>query len=50
MSLIQRIQFVMRERGGFLGLYRGLGPGLYRSFFANGFAMIVMQYAQRKVS
>ena len=28
----------------------GLGPGLYRSYFANGFAMILMAYAQRKIS
>jgi len=49
-TLTQRLKYIMRERGGFLGLYRGLGPGLFRSFFANGFAMIVMQYAQRKIS
>ena len=37
-------------RGGFFALYRGLMPGLYRSFFANGIAMIVMQYAQRQIT
>ena len=40
----------MKERGGILGLYRGLCPGLCRSYFANGFAMIVMAFAQRKIS
>lgn len=50
MSVRQRLMFIVRERGGVLALYRGLGPGLYRSFFANGFAMIIMAYAQRKVS
>ena len=50
MSIPQRLSFIIQERGGFVGLYRGLGPGLFRSFFANGCAMVVMQYAQRKVS
>eukprot|EP00794_Sanderia_malayensis_P016179 gene16179-17805_t len=39
-----------KERGGFFGLYRGIIPGSIRSFLANGTAMIVMSYAQRKVS
>ena len=41
---------VIRERGGFFGLYRGIVPGSIRSFLANGCAMIVMSFAQRKVS
>jgi hypothetical protein len=50
MTLTQRLKYIVRERGGFFALYRGLGPGLYRRFFANGCAMVVMQYAQKKVS
>ena len=49
-SLWQRMQLIVRERGGVLALYRGIGPGTIRSFIANGTSMIVMQYAQRKVS
>ncbi|XP_019621137.1 PREDICTED: mitochondrial carnitine carrier-like [Branchiostoma belcheri] len=50
MSTWQRIKFNMKERGGFWGLYRGLGPGTARSFLANGTSMIVMVNAQKKVS
>lgn len=46
----QRMRTVVRERGGFFALYRGLGPGTVRSFFANGVSMIVMVNAQRKVT
>jgi hypothetical protein len=34
------MSIVMKERGGFLALYRGLGPGIVRCFFANGVSMI----------
>ena len=47
---MQRIRFILNERGGLIGLYRGPGPGTCRSFLANGSAMVVMQYAQRKVT
>ncbi|KAL8612717.1 hypothetical protein ACOMHN_025368 [Nucella lapillus] len=50
MPVLQRMQLVVRERGGFLALYRGLTPGTLRSFFANGASMVVMSWAQRKVS
>ncbi|XP_065068972.1 mitochondrial substrate carrier family protein S-like [Rhopilema esculentum] len=50
MSTWKRLNMVFRERGGFFGLYRGIVPGSIRSFLANGCAMIVMSYAQRKVS
>jgi hypothetical protein len=50
MNVTQRFRFIINERGGYLGLYRGLGPGLFRSFVANGCAMVVMQYAQKKVT
>ncbi|KAL5475463.1 hypothetical protein EMCRGX_G025282 [Ephydatia muelleri] len=48
-SLLSRMRTVMVERG-FFGLYRGLAPGIIRSFIANGASMIVMHYAQRKVT
>ncbi|CAH1775228.1 unnamed protein product [Owenia fusiformis] len=50
MSTLQRMRLVIRERGGFFGLYRGLGPGTIRSFLSNGCSMVVMSWAQRKVS
>jgi hypothetical protein len=50
MTLIQRFRYVMNERGGFFGLYRGILPGSIRSFAGNGCAMVLMQYAQKKVS
>lgn len=48
--VVRRMKRIVQERGGFLALYRGIGPGTLRSFVANGSSMIVMQYAQRKVS
>ncbi len=50
LSVLQRMRGVVRDKGGVLALYRGLGPGTIRSFVANGCSMIVMQAAQRKVS
>lgn len=50
MSTWARLKTVYMSRGGFFGLYRGLLPGTIRSFAANGFAMIAMQLAQRKVT
>ena len=50
MPLLQRMRLTVRERGGFLGLYRGIGPGTIRSLLANGTSMIVMQFAQKKIS
>ena len=49
-SVLARMRLVVRERGGFFALYRGLGPGTIRSFLANGSSMVVMMYAQRKVT
>uniref|UniRef100_T1J5Q7 Mitochondrial carrier protein n=1 Tax=Strigamia maritima TaxID=126957 RepID=T1J5Q7_STRMM len=49
-SVLERMKFVIKERGGFLGLYRGLAPGVIRSFIANGCSMIVMSHAQKKVT
>jgi solute carrier family 25 carnitine/acylcarnitine transporter 20/29 len=50
MSVYQRMRGVVRERGGWMGLYRGIVPGTIRSFMANGTSMIVMATAQRKVT
>ena len=50
LPVLQRMKIVMKERGGFFGLYRGIVPGTIRSFIANGTSMIVMATAQRKVS
>ncbi len=44
-TLVQRLRGVVREKG-VLGLYRGLGPGSVRSFFANGLSMTVMKWAE----
>ena len=49
-SVIQKMRIVIKERGGFFGLYRGIMPGTIRSFLANGTSMVVMQFAQRKVT
>lgn len=49
-TLIQRMKRVMNERGGFTALYRGMGPGMIRSFFANGLSMVVMMKTVEKLS
>ncbi|XP_067677827.1 mitochondrial substrate carrier family protein S-like [Haliotis asinina] len=49
-SVMERMKIIVQERGGVLALYRGLMPGTIRSFLANGTSMIVMSFAQRKVS
>ena len=49
-SVIERMRTIVKERGGFLALYRGILPGTIRSFLANGTSMVVMSYAQRKVT
>ena len=52
-TIMQRIRFILNERGGLVGLYRGWS-GRDRThvvaFLANGSAMVVMQFAQRKVT
>lgn len=50
MPVVARMRLVVKEKGGFFGLYRGLLPGSIRSFMSNGCSMIVMTLAQRKVS
>ncbi|KAH9367096.1 hypothetical protein HPB48_011021 [Haemaphysalis longicornis] len=49
-SLLQRMRTVYSQKGGWTAMYRGLAPGSIRSFVANGTSMIVMSYAQRKVT
>lgn len=48
-SIVNRMKTVVKERG-FFGLYRGLAPGIIRSFIANGSSMIIMHGAQRMVT
>ena len=50
LSAFQRMRIIVREKGGFFALYRGIVPGSLRSFVANGTSMIVMTAAQRKAS
>lgn len=50
MPILSRMKLAYLDRGGITGLYRGIVPGSIRSFLANGCAMIVMSYAQRKVT
>ena len=45
----KRMIMIIRDKG-FFALYRGILPGSIRSFLANGTSMVVMSYAQRKVS
>ena len=49
-TLRQRMSGVMKERGGFLALYRGLGPGSVRSFFANGISMVAYKLVSDKLA
>ncbi|EDO31843.1 predicted protein [Nematostella vectensis] len=50
MPVVARMRLVFREKGGFFALYRGILPGSIRSFMSNGCSMVVMSWAQRKVS
>lgn len=50
LPVLQRMRKVMKERGGFLALYRGIWPGTIRSFLSNGTSMVVMVNAQKLVS
>ena len=49
-TLFQRMSNVMKERGGFLALYRGLGPGSIRSFFANGISMVAYKFVSETLA
>lgn len=48
-SVAKRMMAIFREKG-FFSLYRGILPGTIRSFLANGTSMVVMTFAQKKVS
>lgn len=50
LPVVARMRLVIKEKGGFFGLYRGIVPGSIRSFMSNGTSMIAMSWAQRKVS
>ena len=45
----ERCKFIMRTQGP-LGFYRGILPGSQSVFLRNGAAMIVMQYANKKMT
>ena len=45
-SALERARYVLKHRGGVLGLYRGIGPGLARSLIANGCSMVIYSYCQ----
>ena len=45
-SNLERFRYVMRTQG-FFGFYRGILPGTVSIFARNGFAMIVMQAANK---
>ncbi len=46
---VERFRWVLKHRGGVLGLYRGLGPGSLRALVANGSGMIVFTKCQEIV-
>ena len=48
-TTMERVSYMLKEHG-VKGLYRGIWPGTVRSMLSNGFAMIVMRWANRKVS
>jgi len=50
LTVLQRMRLIVRERGGWMGLYRGITPGTIRSFLSNGTSMVVMQWGHREVS
>lgn len=41
MTWSERLRFIYKERGGIKGFYRGILPGSLRSFFGNGWGMVV---------
>lgn len=40
LGALERTAAILRDRGGIIGLYRGIGPGLLRSIVANGSATL----------
>lgn len=49
-SVWLKMRAVVREKGGFIALYRGIFPGTIRSFLANGASMIVMANSHKIVT
>mgnify|MGYP000122277999 CR=1 FL=1 len=49
-TISERVRYLIKAHGGIQGLYRGILPGTYRSFLANGVSMVVMAWAQRQVT
>lgn len=45
----QRARYIMKNQG-ISGFYRGIVPGVQSVFLRNGAAMIVMQYANKKIA
>jgi solute carrier family 25 carnitine/acylcarnitine transporter 20/29 len=48
-SLKERVAIILKQQG-VLGLYRGILPGTIRSMLSNGVSMVVMIYAQKKIT
>lgn len=48
-SARERVTYLLKEHG-VRGLYRGIWPGTVRSMLSNGVAMIVMRWANKKVT
>jgi solute carrier family 25 carnitine/acylcarnitine transporter 20/29 len=47
---VERARWVVQNRGGFMGLYRGIGPGIARSLIANGSSMVVFDFVKKHTS
>jgi solute carrier family 25 carnitine/acylcarnitine transporter 20/29 len=48
-TLLDRVRYLLFTHG-LTGLYRGIGAGTARSMISNGFSMVVMLQAQRKIT
>jgi len=48
-STLDRVRYLYWTHG-FAGLYRGIGPGTARSMLSNGCSMVVMLWAQKKIT
>jgi hypothetical protein len=44
------MQYNINERGGILGLYRGLMAGSLKCFIGNGFGMLALVYMNKKIT
>ena len=49
-KLYQRMRGVIQDKGFLWGVYRGIGPGTVRSFFANGISMVVMNWVAKQLT